>query len=107
MTTTVSMTAVELDPTLMSLRLHEEQACAGYLAARKAMKFAAAHAASMRQLSLEQPTRVDYRNAFNKASGDFLAASERTQLAYDRWIRAQLRTDAHWTETAGRTAGAA
>jgi hypothetical protein len=110
MTETLASTADNVkstvDTTLMSLRLKEEQACAGYLAAHKAMKYAAVRAASMRQLSMQQPTRVDYRDAAYKASDDFNAACERTRLAYNRWIRAQLRTDSRWTDTEGRNGGA-
>lgn len=111
MTETVASTADNVvstvDTTLIALRAKEEQACAGYLAAHKAMKHAVMRAASMRQLSLQQPSRVDYREAYNKALDDFNAACERTRLAYNRWQRAQLRYDARWTDTEGRSAGAA
>jgi hypothetical protein len=109
MTETLASTAdnaSNVDTTLMSLRINEEQACAGYLAARKSMMYLAGRAASLRQLTLEQPKRVDYRDAFNKALSDFNHAGERTRLAYNRWVRAQLRTDSRWTDTEGRNGGA-
>jgi hypothetical protein len=115
MTETLASTAANatnVDTTLMSLRIHEEQACAGYLAARRAMMALARLTASLRQLCAEQPSRVDYRDAFYKALDDYNHAGARTRLAYNRWIRAQLRTDSRWTDTEGRdvdarTAGAA
>jgi hypothetical protein len=99
-------TATNVDMTLMSLRVKEEQACAGYLAARRAMMNLARLTASLRQLSAEQPTRVDYRDAFYKALDDYNHAGQRTRLAYNRWVRAQLRTDSRWTDTEGRNGGA-
>jgi hypothetical protein len=109
MTETLASTADNVsstvDTTLMSLRVHEEQACAGYLAARKAMMSLARLTASLKQLTAEQPTRVDYRDAFYKALDDYNHAGERTRLAYNRWVRAQLRTDSRWTDTAGRNGG--
>jgi hypothetical protein len=100
-------TASNVDTTLMSLRVNEEQACAGYLAARKAQMSLARLTASLKQLVAEQPTRVDYRDAFYKALDGYNHAGQRTRLAYNRWLRAQLRTDARWTATEGRKADAA
>jgi hypothetical protein len=88
-------------PNLGALRTAEEHACAGYLAARKAMITAAARAASLAQLARERP-RADYRTAADRAAGDYTAAVHRTRLAYSRWQRAQLFSDAAWTDTAGR-----
>ncbi|WNV83232.1 hypothetical protein [Umezawaea sp. Da 62-37] len=89
---------------LIALRLAEEQACAGYLTARKAMLRLAAHLASMTQMVRERPTRVDYRAALNDVLNSYRAASNRTRLAYSRWQRAQLRADAYWTVNAGAVA---
>lgn len=87
---------------LTALRLSEEQACAGYLVARKAMVSAAARLASHRQLAAEQPARADYRKAYYRALEDYNAAADRTRLAYNVYIRSQIRTDARWTVTEGR-----
>jgi hypothetical protein len=89
---------------LIALRLAEEQACAGYLMARKAMVGLAARSASMAQMVRERPTRVDYRAALNEVLGSYRAASDRTRLAYGRWQRAQVRADAYWTVNAGAVA---
>lgn len=91
------------ETTLTALRLSEEKACAGYLAARKAMVTAAARLASHRQLAAEQPTRVDYRKAFYRALDAYNDAVARTRLAWNAYIRSQVRTDARWTATAGRS----
>lgn len=91
-----------VDTTLMAFRAQEERACAGYLAARKAMVTTAARLASYRQLVAEHPARVDYREAFYSALDAYNAAVARTRLAYNRYIRSQVRTDAQWTITEGR-----
>lgn len=101
--TATTNTATNVDTTLMSLRVKEEQACAGYLAARKAMMNLARLTASLQQLTREQPNRGDYQQAFYKALDDYNHAGQRTRLAYNRWQRAQLRSDARWTDTEGRT----
>jgi hypothetical protein len=89
---------------LFALRLAEEQACAGYLTARKAMMSLAVRAASVAQMVRERPTRVDYRAALEDVLDAYRAASTRTRLAYGRWQRAQLRADAYWTCNAGAVA---
>ncbi|WP_115945077.1 MULTISPECIES: hypothetical protein [Amycolatopsis] len=88
----------------MALRLSEERAAEGYLAARREMVRLAARVASIRQLVTEQPTRADYRAALRDAQVAHGAAVERTGLAYQRWHAAQLRSDARWTATEGRAA---
>ncbi|HEX3778146.1 MAG TPA: hypothetical protein VHX38_00630 [Pseudonocardiaceae bacterium] len=95
------------DSTLIAFRVQEEQSCGGYLTARKAMVVAAARVASLRQLAAEQPRRVDYRDAYYKALDTYNHAAARTRLAFNAWHRSQLRSDARWTDTQGRTAGAA
>ncbi|MDQ3405251.1 MAG: hypothetical protein M3548_17975 [Actinomycetota bacterium] len=87
-----------------ALRLSEERACGGYLAARKAMVGTGTRALSLGRLAAEQPGRADYRDAWLAARADHTAALNRTEIAYDRWLRAQLRTDSAWTATTGRTA---
>lgn len=89
---------------MVVLRLSEERACAGYLAARKAMVKAGARALSVGRLAGEHPGRADYRDAWLSARAEHTAAVERTEIAYRRWLRAQLRTDAAWTATTGRSA---
>lgn len=87
--------------TLTALRLSEEKACAGYLAARKDMKTVAVRLVSRRQLAIEQPSRVDYRRAFYQALEDYNTAAARTRRAYNAYIQAQIRSDAQWTVTEG------
>ncbi|MDQ0378602.1 hypothetical protein [Amycolatopsis thermophila] len=91
-------------PALVALRLSEERAAEGYLAARRDMVRLASRIASLRQLASEQPMRADYRVALRDAQVAHGAAVERAGLAYQRWQRAQLRSDAHWTATEGRAA---
>jgi hypothetical protein len=93
------------DPQLTALRLAEEQACAGYVAARKAQIRLATRMASLYRLTVEQPRRADYRAALIDLGRQYRAAKERTCLAYDKWHQAQLRTDGQWTDTTGRTRG--
>jgi hypothetical protein len=95
------------DPTLTALRLAEEQACAGYVTARKAQIRLATWMASLYRLTVEQPRRADYRQALTDLAARYRAAKERTGLAYERWQLAQLRTDQRWTGTTGRTRGQA
>lgn len=92
------------DPTLAALRLAEEHACGGYLAARKSMVALAVQAVSLSQLADQQPTRLDYRRARDRALGQYRDAAARTRLAYTRWQRAQIHSDAWWTATEGRRA---
>ena len=82
---------------LVALRLAEEQAAAGYLAARKAMIRAAGLVASVGQLVRERPNRADYRKALKELMGRHFDAEERTRLAWVNWQRAQVRADAFWT----------
>ena len=89
---------------LTALRLAEEQACAGYLTARKAMIQTAALVASIGQLVRERPNRADYRAALGHVTGKHFDAMERTRLAWERWQRAQVRADAFWA--ASNKAGA-
>jgi hypothetical protein len=94
---------MNVDASLTALRLAEEQACARYLAARKAQIRLGARVGSLAQLVAEQPQRADYRAARDRvveAHGD---AVQRTRLAYLTWQRAQRRADAMWTATEGRT----
>lgn len=91
-------------PVLGALRLSEERAAEGYLVARKAMVRRATRVASVRQLVSEHPARADYRAALRAAEAAYRAAEQRTELAFERWYLAQLRTDAHWTETHGKAA---
>jgi hypothetical protein len=93
------------DSRLSGLYLREEKACGGYLAARKAMTHAAALLASHRRLADEQPKRVDYRQAFYRALESFNDATRRTEIAYTRYLNAQVRTDTCWTATEGRFKG--
>ncbi|SES20879.1 hypothetical protein [Actinokineospora terrae] len=86
------------------LRLSEEQVCAGYLAARKAMVAAGTRVLSLGRLVAEHPGRTDYRRAWFTAQANHAAALNRTEIAYSRWTRAQLRTDAAWSATTGRAA---
>ncbi|ANZ36869.1 hypothetical protein BBK82_13085 [Lentzea guizhouensis] len=81
---------------LTALRLAEEQACAGYLVARKSMVRAAALVASVSQLVRERPTRADYREVLGELMGRHFDAEQRVRLAYERWQRAQRRADAFW-----------
>jgi hypothetical protein len=87
---------------LAALRLREEQTCANYLDARKAMLTTGARAASLSQLVAEQPKRRDYRDAWNKALSTHEAAIQRTRLAWVSWQRVQRQYDAAWTATEGR-----
>lgn len=89
---------------LAAFRLSEERAAEGYLTARKAMVARAARVESVRQLVTEQPLRADYRAALRDAQSAHADAVERTELAFDRWQAAQLRTDSHWTATTGKAA---
>ncbi|RAS58891.1 hypothetical protein C8D87_11761 [Lentzea atacamensis] len=89
---------------LAAFRLAEEQACAGYLKARKSMLHLATQVASISQLVRERPGRADYRAALGNVMGKHLDAQERTRLAYSRWQRAQRRADAFWS--AANKAGA-
>jgi hypothetical protein len=86
------------------LRLSEERAAAGYLAARKAMVKAGTRALSLGRLAGEHPGRADYRDAWHAAQTRHEAAQARTELAYRRWLGAQMRTDDAWTATSGRAA---
>lgn len=90
------------NPGLVALRLAEEQACAGYLAARREMVRLAARVALVGRLVTEQPARPDFRAALATVATAHGVAVQRTDLAWTRWHRAQLRTDAHWTETQRR-----
>lgn len=90
---------------LAALRLAEEQACAGYLEARRSLVRLAKQVASISQLVREQPGRADYRAALGGVMGQHFDAQERTRLAYSRWQRAQRRADAFWS--AANKAGAA
>lgn len=107
MVNALSPVPADVDQTLTALRLKEEQECAGYLAAHKAMRVTAAHTASMRHLAVAHPNRLDYVAALDKALANFQAATERTELAYADYQRAQMAYDVQWTETMGRMAGAA
>ncbi|GGM34675.1 hypothetical protein GCM10012275_02430 [Longimycelium tulufanense] len=89
-------------PVVALLRLAEEKACTGYLAARKAQMRLGARVMSLRQLVTEHPSRTDYRAAWNAAALAFYDAVQRTRLAYAAWHRAQVRTDAKWTATESR-----
>ncbi|MBC6446966.1 hypothetical protein [Actinokineospora xionganensis] len=80
-----------------ALRLSEERACEGYLAARKAMVVTGTRALSLGRLVAEQPERADYREAWFAARATHTDALIRTEVAHERWLRAQLRTDAAWT----------
>ncbi|GGM77435.1 hypothetical protein GCM10012275_55170 [Longimycelium tulufanense] len=93
-------------PAVALLRLAEEKACAGYLAARKAQMRLGARVASLRQLVAEQPTRPDYRAAWDAAALAFGDAVQRTRLAYACWQRAQVAADAAWTAAEGHAQAA-
>ncbi len=95
------------DPRLTALYLAEEQACAGYVAARKVQIRLGTRLVSLHRLTVEQPRRADYRQALTGLASRYRAANERTRLAYQRWQRAQLCTDGEWTDTTGRTRGQA
>lgn len=90
--------------TLVAFRLSEEKAAAGYLAARREMVALAARVASVRQLVSERPARADYRAKLRAVQAAHGAAVARTGVAFERYHRAQLRADAHWTATQGRAA---
>lgn len=92
---------VEVTP-LVALRLAEERACAGYLAARKAMVRLGALTRSMGRLVNEQPRRADYRRSHVGLMSAHTDATIRCQSAWQVWQRAQRRSDAAWTETTGR-----
>ena len=81
---------------LAVFRLAEEQACDGYLKARKSMIRLAAQVASISQLVKECPSRADYRAALGQLMGRHFDAEQRTRLAYQRWQQAQVRADAFW-----------
>lgn len=91
-------------PALTAFRLAEEQACGGYLMARKAMVRLAAQVASIAQLVREHPNRTDYRTVLGQLVGKQIDAEQRTRLAWQLWQRAQRRADAFWT--ASNKAGA-
>lgn len=91
------------DPRLTALYLAEEQACAGYVAARKAQIRLGTRLVSLHRLIVEQPRRADYRQALTCLARRYRDAKDRTALAYDRWRQAQLCTDGRWTDTTGRT----
>lgn len=93
------------ETSLVALRLSEERACAGYLAARKVMVERAGRVAVLRGLTSKNPSRVDYRSEFGRAVEAHFEAVERTGTAWSSWQRAQLRTDQHWTATTGRVVG--
>jgi hypothetical protein len=95
-----SFVAVEVTP-LMALELAEERACAGYLAARKAMVRAGALARSMGRLATEQ-SRADYRRSHTALVTAHTDATVRCQAAYLAYQRARHRFDAMWTATVGR-----
>ncbi|WP_091455700.1 hypothetical protein [Actinokineospora iranica] len=84
--------------------MSEERAAAGYLAARKALVAAGTRVVSLGRLVAEHPGRADYREAWFAARAAQTAALDRVEIAYGRWQRAQLRTDAAWTATSGRAA---
>jgi hypothetical protein len=92
------------DHSLTAFRLSEEEAAAHYLATRREMVRLAGRVASVRQLVTERPTRASYRRSLTAAEAAFGAATQRTRLAFERWHRAQLRSDSYWTATYGRTA---
>ncbi|GGM83364.1 hypothetical protein GCM10012275_62480 [Longimycelium tulufanense] len=94
---------VTTEPALSALRAAELEACAGYLVARKAQMRMGARVASLRQLVAEQPTRTDYRAAWDAAALAFYDAVQRTRVAYAKWQRAQLVADTAWTASEGRT----
>ncbi|MFJ8963663.1 hypothetical protein ACIRG5_30165 [Lentzea sp. NPDC102401] len=89
---------------LAAFRLAEEQACMGYLTARKSMVRLASRVASIAQLVREHPTRADYRAALEHVKGLHVDAVDRTRLAWLRWQNAQVRSDAFWA--ASNEAGA-
>jgi predicted house-cleaning NTP pyrophosphatase (Maf/HAM1 superfamily) len=97
----------DTDPRLTALRLAEEQACAGYVTARKDQITLAGQVVSLHQLTVEQPRRSDYRSALTCLASRYRDAKQRTITAYDRWVAAQLHTDEQWTDTTGRTRGRA
>lgn len=86
-------------PSLVALRLAEEKACAGYLAARQAMVTLASRVESVSQMVRERPGRADYRQVLADLVHKQGAARARTRLAYNLWQRAQLRTDALWSQS--------
>lgn len=81
---------------LVAFRLAEEQACAGYLKARKALVSLAARVESLSQLVREYPKRSDYRAVLGQLMGSKYDAEQRTRLAWQRWQQAQVRADAFW-----------
>lgn len=92
------------DNMLIALRLSEERAATGYLAARREMVVLAARMASVRQMVAERPARADYRVVLAAVEAAHSAAVARTHRAFERYHRAQLRSDSRWTETLGRAA---
>jgi hypothetical protein len=88
---------------LTALRLAEERACAGYLAARKDMLRLRARVVTVGRLVTERP-RPDYHASLRTLATAHGAAVERTRLAYARWQQTQRRSDAYWTATVGRAA---
>lgn len=92
------------NPALTALRLAEEQACAGYLAARKEMLRLRARVVTVGRLVTERPKRPDYHASLRSLATAHGAAVQRTRLAFAHWHRAQMRSDACWTATAGRAA---
>ncbi|MDX8146406.1 hypothetical protein SK854_30130 [Lentzea sp. BCCO 10_0061] len=89
---------------LTALRLAEEQACAGYLDARKALVSLAARVASLTLLVGQYPARADYRKVLGEVMGNKVDAELRTGLAWRRYQNAQVRADAFWA--ASNKAGA-
>ena len=88
---------------MTALRLAEERACAGYLAARKDMLRLRARVVTVGRLVTERP-RPDYHATLRTVATAHGAAVQRTRLAFERWQQAQLRADAQWTATVGRAA---
>lgn len=87
---------------LAGLKAAEEQACGGYVTARKAQIALAPRLASLHRLVTEQPRRTDYRVALSQAASRYRAAKQRTDLAYQRWQAATRGYDAVWQDTQGR-----
>lgn len=87
---------------LAALVLFEEQACERYRTAVKPMRSLAGEFERLRRLAAAHPSRTDYRVAANTAQARYTDAAARADLAWERWQRAQYRTDAHWTATTGR-----
>jgi len=58
---------------------------------------AGARFASLGQLVIQHPTRLDYRAAWHKADDAYHAAVARARQAYAVWQRAAYRYDQCWT----------